>query len=103
MRLFGFANKKKQTGDILTLSKMLGYTTDAIRMRLARILEFLNQKGYRVEAYRLYLPPKEEMLVSEKELLKWSFCALKPDEMPSSEKDYLKVFEKEIKRLLRLE
>lgn len=28
--------QKKQTGDVLTLSKMLGYTTDAIRMRLSR-------------------------------------------------------------------
>lgn len=28
--------QKKQTGDILTLSKMLGHTTDAIRMRLSR-------------------------------------------------------------------
>ncbi|SDE08657.1 hypothetical protein [Riemerella columbipharyngis] len=28
--------QKKQTGDIQTLSKMFGYTTDAIRMRLTR-------------------------------------------------------------------
>ena len=28
--------QKKQTGDVLTLSKMLGHTTDAIRMRLSR-------------------------------------------------------------------
>lgn len=28
--------QKKQTGDIQTLSKMLGCTTDAIRMRLSR-------------------------------------------------------------------
>nr|DAX36470.1 MAG TPA: RNA polymerase sigma-E factor [Caudoviricetes sp.] len=28
--------QKKQTGDIQTLSKMLGYSTDAIRMRLSR-------------------------------------------------------------------
>ena len=27
---------KKQTGDIFTLSKMFGMTTDAIRMRLSR-------------------------------------------------------------------
>ena len=90
---------------MIQLTEPLIDITMKITMDLSQtqILEFLNQKGYRVEAYRLYLPPKEEMLVSEKELLKWSFCTLKPDEMPSSEKDYLKVFEKEIKRLLRLE
>lgn len=31
-----FCEQKKQTGDIQTLSKMFGYTTDAIRMRLVR-------------------------------------------------------------------
>ena len=89
---------------MIQLTEPLIDITMKITMDLSQtqILEFLNQKGYRIEAYRLYLPPKEEMLVSETELLKWSFCALKPDEMPSSEKDYLKVFEKEIKRLLRL-
>ena len=90
---------------MIQLTEPLIDITMKITMDLSQtqILEFLNQKGYRIEAYRLYLPPKEEMLVSEKELLKWSFCALKPDEMPSSEKDYLKVFEKEIKNLLKLE
>ncbi|MRI63383.1 hypothetical protein EDM00_05190 [Ornithobacterium rhinotracheale] len=28
--------QKKQTGDIQTVSKMFGFTTDAIRMRLTR-------------------------------------------------------------------
>ncbi|MFX1668502.1 hypothetical protein JZ968_10095 [Riemerella anatipestifer] len=31
-----FCEQKKQTGDVQTLSKMFGYTTDAIRMRLTR-------------------------------------------------------------------
>ncbi len=31
-----FCEQKKQTGDIQTVSKMFGYTTDAIRMRLTR-------------------------------------------------------------------
>lgn len=34
--LVTICEQKKQTGDVLTLSKMLGYTTDAIRMRLSR-------------------------------------------------------------------
>lgn len=87
---------------MIKLTEPLFDITMKIEMDLpqTQILEFLNQKGYRIEAYRLYLPPTEEILVSEKELLKWSFCALKPNEMPSSEKDYLKVFEREIKQLL---
>lgn len=66
----------------------------------SKIIEFLKEKGYRIEAYRQYLPPSEEMLVSENELLKWSFCALKEGEILSSDKDYLKVFEREMKELL---
>lgn len=31
-----FCERKKQTGDVLTLSKMMGCTTDAMRMRLSR-------------------------------------------------------------------
>lgn len=87
---------------MITLREPLIDITMKIEMDLpqTQMIEFLKQKGYRIEAYRLYLPPTEEMLVSENEVIKWSFCALKPDEMPSSDKDYLKVFEKEIKTLL---
>lgn len=35
-KIVTICEQKKQTGDILTLSKMLGYTTDAVRMRLSR-------------------------------------------------------------------
>ncbi|MDO5607609.1 MAG: hypothetical protein Q4G08_04040 [Capnocytophaga sp.] len=31
-----FCEQKKQTGDVQTLSRMFGFTTDAIRMRLSR-------------------------------------------------------------------
>lgn len=65
-----------------------------------QILEFLSRKGYRIEAYRQYFPPTEEMLVSENEIFKWSFCALKEGELPDNGKDYLKIFEREIKALL---
>ena len=52
--------QKKQTGDILTLSKMLGYTTDAIRMRLARrdevtynaLYEIIEQRENLIEKYQ---------------------------------------------------
>lgn len=40
--------QKKQTGDVLTLSKMLGYTTDAIRMRLLRKDERVYKALYQI-------------------------------------------------------
>ncbi len=43
-----FCEQKKQTGDILTLSKMLGHTTDAIRMRLSRKDESVYQALYEI-------------------------------------------------------
>ena len=89
---------------MIQLTEPLIDITMKITMDLSQtqILEFLNQKGYRIEAYRLYLPPKEEMLISEPELTKWTFTATKDSEPQSEENLYLKVFEKEIKRLLRL-
>lgn len=52
--------QKKQTGDIQTLSKMLGYTTDAIRMRLQRkdektyeaLYELIEQREYLITKYQ---------------------------------------------------
>lgn len=44
--------QKKQTGDVLTLSKMLGYTTDAIRMRLSRKDETTYKALYEIISQR---------------------------------------------------
>lgn len=52
--------QKKQTGDILTLSKMLGHTTDAIRMRLSRkdektyeaLLQIIEQRENLIQKYQ---------------------------------------------------
>lgn len=52
--------QKKQTGDIQTLSKMFGYTTDAIRMRLSRkdeetykaLYEIIEQREKLIEKYQ---------------------------------------------------
>lgn len=87
---------------MITLQEPLIDITMKIEMDLPQnqILEYLNGKGYRIEAYRRYFPPDEEMLVSEKELFQWSFSALKESENPSSDNDYLKVFEREMKKLL---
>lgn len=65
-----------------------------------QILEFLNKKGYSVEAYRQVIPATDEMLVSEPEIINHTFVALKKDEPPNDNAIYLKVFEREIKTLL---
>lgn len=65
-----------------------------------KILEFLNKKGYSVQAYRQVLPATEEMLISEPETINHTFVALKKEELPSDDHLYLKVFEREIKTLL---
>lgn len=87
---------------MITLQEPLIDISMRIEMDLpqSKIIEFLKKQGYKIESFRQYLPPSEEMLVSENELLKWSFCALKEGETPSSDKDYLKVFEREMKELL---
>ena len=38
------------------------------------------------------------MLVSEPEIMKYTFCAIQGDEKPSWENQYLKVFEREAKK-----
>ncbi len=40
--------QKKQTGDIQTVARMFGFTTDAIRMRLSRKHEETYKALYRV-------------------------------------------------------
>ena len=69
----------------------------------SKILEFLAQKGYNIEVYRQYHPPVDEMLTSEKEWVNYTFVAVKENETPDGSNLYLKVFEREIKGLLRLE
>lgn len=52
--------QKKQTGDIQTLSKMFGFTTDAIRMRLTRkdkptyeaLFEIIEQREKLIKKYQ---------------------------------------------------
>lgn len=79
---------------------------DAITMKIEldlsqpRILDYLTEKGYKIEAYHLVLDAEEEMLLSEPKMSEWTFTATKNNEKPSESNLYLKVFEKEIKSLL---
>lgn len=73
-----------------------------LNLEFTEVCDFLTYQGYRIVPIRLHLPAQEEMLVSEPEIMKYTFCAIKGDEKPSWENQYLKVFEREIKGLLRL-
>ena len=88
---------------MIQLTEPLIDITMKIEMDLSqpKILAYLAKKGYEIKAFCCYYPPKEEMLISEPELTKWTFTATKDSEPQSEENLYLKVFEKEIKRLLR--
>ena len=90
---------------MIQLTEPLIDITMKIEMDLSqpKILDYLAKKGYEIKAFRCYYPPKEEMLISEPELTKWTFTATKDSEPQSEENLYLKVFEKEIKNLLKLE
>lgn len=74
-----------------------------LNLEFTEVCDFLTYQGYRIVPARLHLPAQEEMLVSEPEIMKYTFCAIQGDEKPSWENQYLKVFEREIKGLLRLE
>lgn len=73
-----------------------------LNLEFTEVCDFLTYQGYRIVPAHLHLPAQEEMLVSEPEIMKYTFCAIKGDEKPSWENQYLKVFEREIKGLLRL-
>ena len=73
-----------------------------LNLEFTEVCDFLTYHGYRIVPTRLHLPAQEEMLVSEPEITKYTFCAIQGDEKPSWENQYLKVFEREIKGLLRL-
>lgn len=74
-----------------------------IKMHLPQldVIRFLQEKDYEVKAFSYVIPATEEFLISEPLLLVNTFTATKPDEKQSEETLYLKVFEKEIKELLK--
>lgn len=90
---------------MIQLTEPLIDITMKIEMDLSqpKILDYLAKKGYEIKAFCCCYPPKEEMLISESELTEWTFTATKDSEPQSKENHYLKVFEKEIKNLLKLE
>ena len=64
------------------------------------VINFLQKKGYKVEAFIFTVPATEEFLISEPSFTVNTFTATKPDESQSEENLFLNVFEKEIKEFL---
>ena len=73
-----------------------------LNLEFTEVCDFLTYHGYRIVPTRLHLPAQEEMLVSEPEIMKYTFCAIKGDEKPSWENQYLKVFERTLKVFMKI-
>ncbi|QDZ64556.1 hypothetical protein EVD20_21750 [Elizabethkingia bruuniana] len=65
------------------------------------IISFLQIEGYEIKAFIQKLPATEEMLVNEPKTEVYTFTATKQDEKQSENTLYLKVFETEVKKLLK--
>ncbi|WP_407517261.1 hypothetical protein [Elizabethkingia anophelis] len=85
----------------------LTQVNDVIRMEIkmhipqSDIISFLQMEGYDIKAFVQKLPATEEMLVNEPKTEIYTFTATKPDEKQSENTLYLKVFETEVKKLLK--
>lgn len=73
-----------------------------LNLEFTEVCDFLTYQGYRIVPAHLHLPAQEEMLVSEPEIMKYTFCAIKDDEKPSWENQYLKVFERTLKVFMKI-
>ncbi|HFK5562078.1 TPA: hypothetical protein ACGZ9C_001725 [Elizabethkingia anophelis] len=80
---------------------------DIIRMEIklhipqSDIISFLQMEGYEIKAFIQKLPATEEMLVNEPKTEVYTFTATKQDETQNENTLYLRVFETEVKKLLK--
>ena len=80
---------------------------DLIKMEIqmtipqTEIFQFLQSKGYEIKGFPIHYPATEEFLISEPYQIWHTFTATKQDEAQSNENQFLKVFKKEIKELLK--
>jgi hypothetical protein len=65
------------------------------------IFQFLQGKGYEIKGFPIHTPAKEEFLITEPAHTWHTFTATKKDEEQSNENQFLKVFQKEIKEILK--
>ena len=82
---------------------------DLIKMEIqmtipqTEIFQFLQSKGYEIKGFPIHYPATEEFLISESYHTWHTFTATKKDEAQSNENQFLKVFKKEIKEILKLD
>ncbi|MDV3585622.1 hypothetical protein CMU68_10500 [Elizabethkingia anophelis] len=72
-----------------------------MNIRQGDIISFLRMRGYEIEYYVQVIPAEESMLLSEPRKELHTFTATKENEEQSENTLYLKVFEKEIKEVLK--
>ncbi|MEN5132673.1 hypothetical protein [Elizabethkingia anophelis] len=72
-----------------------------MNIRQGDIISFLRMRGYEVQVYVHVIPAEESMLLSESREEIHSFTATKLGQKQCEDTLYLKVFEKEIKELLK--
>ena len=65
------------------------------------IFQFLQSKGYEIKGFPIHYPANEEFLISEPPHVWHTFTATKQDEAQSNENQFLIVFKKEIKEILK--
>ncbi|MCQ0429375.1 hypothetical protein KJX92_00755 [Elizabethkingia anophelis] len=65
------------------------------------IISFLQMRGYEIKAFVQVIPAEESMLITEPRKEIHTFTATKENEEQIENTLYLKVFEKEIKELLK--
>ncbi|SDE80852.1 hypothetical protein [Riemerella columbipharyngis] len=65
------------------------------------IIRFLQCRGYEVKGYCLVLPPEEGFLIDEPRAEIYTFTATKEGEEQSPDNEFLKVFEREVKEVLK--
>ncbi|MPN52008.1 hypothetical protein SDC9_199660 [bioreactor metagenome] len=65
------------------------------------IFQFLQSKGYEIKGFPIHSAATEEFLVSDPAHTWHTFTATKKDEVQCADNQFLKVFQKEIKLLLK--
>ncbi|MPS73991.1 MAG: hypothetical protein E2590_12725 [Chryseobacterium sp.] len=65
------------------------------------VFEFLQKRGYEIKGFPIHYEATEEMLISERAWTWHTFTATKDGEEQSEDNQFLKVFEMEMKTLLK--
>jgi hypothetical protein len=96
----GFRGEDK----MLRITQQKNHIKMEINMNIPQsdIIRFLQKRGYEIKGFVQVFPATEEMLLSEPRLEIHTFTAIKTGETQSEENLYLKVFENEIKEILKL-